>query len=81
VIFSYRRLRTKAPVVSLGGVSFRHKPIIRVILTSASVSQSVEALLDTGSDDTVFPKRLADKLGLNLVGAPEARQYRTPSFR
>ena len=70
--YPFERLRTRKPVLTLGGISYRHKPLVWVRLFFGEVAQSVQALLDTGSDDTVFPGPLAARLGISLDGLPTA---------
>lgn len=43
--FPYRRLETRTPVTSLGGLRYRYKPIIRVELALAGMSHCVHALV------------------------------------
>lgn len=38
---------------------------------SAGRSTMTDALIDTGADISIFPKFVADRLRLNLIGLPE----------
>jgi hypothetical protein len=68
--FYYRRYATKRPIISLGGRLFRPRPIIRVTLFIDSGVYVDDCLLDSGADDTVFPDRAANRLGIDLTTAP-----------
>lgn len=68
--FPYRPLTARRPVATLAGALVRYKPIFRVRLEFANRFSTVSALLDTGSDDTVFPRSVAEDLQLPLDGLP-----------
>lgn len=68
--FPYRRLNTNRPVLSLGGVSWRDYPLCFTGVLSGGSSTSVVTLIDSGSDDVVFPIDVARKLGVDLSQAP-----------
>lgn len=68
--FRYQPVLVGHPVVSLGGLSYRPRPLIAVNLIGPTDSWTDDALLDTGADDTVFPERVAALIGLDLSGAP-----------
>jgi len=74
VRFVYRRLRTHAPVATMGGVFVRHKPIIQVVLTANDRTILSRGLLDSGSDDTVFPRTSGEELGIMFDGLPKLGQ-------
>ena len=42
---------------------------INIINPATNITMSIMALLDTGADKCVFPKVVADQLGLDLKGA------------
>ena len=64
--FPFKSFRTTLPVPSLGGAMFRRKPVISVVLTGPSGVLQPDVLLDTGSDDVVFPMSFAPLLGAQL---------------
>src|SRR5438128_416546 len=68
--FRYQLHRTKQGVFPLGGRWVRPRPIIIVSLIGPARTVACEGLLDTGSDDAVFPDRIATRIGLDLTGAP-----------
>jgi hypothetical protein len=68
--FPYARLKTAAPVWSLGGRTERPRPIIKVSLVGPAGTAVQAGVLDTGADDTVFPEQLAAQVGIDLSGAP-----------
>ncbi len=68
--FSYRSFRTRQPVVPLGGQLFRLRPVVDISVMGPVGTRPIRALLDTGSDDTIFPEDLAAAIGLDLSHAP-----------
>jgi hypothetical protein len=68
--FSYKQLPAKAPVPSLGGRTVRPRPLLWVTLLTPAAVRLRHCLLDTGSDDTVFPESVAAQLGIDLTNAP-----------
>jgi hypothetical protein len=78
VIFPYLALPTKAPVVALGGAMVRYRPIFTVGVSGTLGARLIDACVDCGCDDTIFPLSLARKLGIDLTGAPqgEAKPHR-----
>jgi hypothetical protein len=68
--FPYQRISIQSPAIALGGRWVRPRPIIGVTIIGPSDSRLRDGLLDTGSDDTVFPEHLAATLGLDLSSAP-----------
>jgi hypothetical protein len=68
--FLYKHLSTQSPAIALGGRWVRPRPIISVTIIGPNDSRLREGLLDTGSDDTVFPEHLAATLGIDLSSAP-----------
>src|SRR5262245_14470333 len=58
------------PLPSLGGGQQRYRPLLVVQLTGPGNSILRDGLLDTGSDDTVFPEDAAAKIGIDLSNAP-----------
>jgi hypothetical protein len=68
--FSYVPRSSPNPIVSLGGRTVRSRPIIGVAVVGSRASWSLDALLDTGAEDTVFPDWIANLIGLDLTNAP-----------
>lgn len=68
--FHYVATPRNMPVVSLGGRFVRPRPLINVAVLGPSRTVVQPALLDTGSDDTIFSERLAALIGLDLTNAP-----------
>jgi hypothetical protein len=68
--FPYRRFRVKQPLLTLGGRRERPRPVIGVTVIGPADSRYIHGLLDSGSDDTIFPETLAVKLGIDLTNAP-----------
>ncbi|HKI30641.1 MAG TPA: hypothetical protein VKA46_02025 [Gemmataceae bacterium] len=68
--FPYTPLRTKAPVVSLGGRQERPRPIVTITLIGPTGSRAIEGGLDSHADDTVFPEQYAVQIGIDLTNAP-----------
>ncbi len=69
LFYRYRLQTRSAPVVPLGGRWSRPRPIIDVTILGPSDSRLLDALLDSGADDTVFPERVASVLGIDLANA------------
>jgi hypothetical protein len=69
--FRYLPLSTRRPIFPLGGARVRYRPLIRIQIAAPLGSRILDANLDTGSDDTVFPAYLAPRLGIDLANAPE----------
>jgi hypothetical protein len=68
--FSYAGIRKKAPIVPLDGRLERPQPPVGVTLIGPSGTWLLSALVDTGSDDTLFPEKVADLIGVDLERAP-----------
>jgi hypothetical protein len=68
--FPYVRFGSPLPVVPLGGQMFRPRPVVSVGVLGRTTTKALDALLDTGSDDTVFPEQVAEDIGLDLTHAP-----------
>jgi hypothetical protein len=69
--FPYLPLPTRQPVSSLGGARVRFRPIVAVRLFGLLGSRLYDGCLDSASDDTLFPRFLAQTLGIDLTGAPQ----------
>lgn len=61
--------RARAPQPSLGGSLLRPRPIMAVRILGPGRSFLRDGLLDTGSDDSMFPAWLAPVIGLDLANA------------
>ena len=68
--FPYKPFRVSSPLVSLAGKMARPRPVIPVSVLGPQATVVVNALLDTGSDDTVFPDWVAQRIGLDPANAP-----------
>jgi hypothetical protein len=64
--FSYTPTAAGRMLPSLGGRSVRPRPLVWLGVTGPTGSVARTALLDTGSDDTVFPDQLASLIGIDL---------------
>jgi hypothetical protein len=68
--FPYLAVSVGRPVYPLGGARVRHYPVVGVRVGSGSLSLFYDGLVDSASDDTVFPTSVARKLGIDLSSAP-----------
>ena len=68
--FAYPLIKVRKSVHSLGGRWVRPRPLVLVTLVGPKDVHVQAALLDTGSDDTVFPVWVAHKLGVDLTAVP-----------
>jgi hypothetical protein len=69
--FAYKRVRIPSPAVALGGQMSRPRPIIGVTLIGlGGATTHAQGVIDTGSDDAVFPEVTATKLGIDLASCP-----------
>jgi len=59
--FSYRTFAMPHPLVSLGGRAERPRPVVTIGLQGPGGIAATQAILDTGSDDTIFSDLLAQK--------------------
>jgi hypothetical protein len=66
VIIDYLAGRAKTPQPSLGGSMVRYRPIVAVRVTGPTGSWIMDGLLDSGSDDTIFPEWAAAIIGADL---------------
>jgi hypothetical protein len=60
---------SRTPVPSLGGGTRRYKPVIPILIMGPSGQTTTRILVDTGSDDIVFPHDIAERIGVDLRGA------------
>lgn len=70
LFFRYKLLRAGLMLPSLGGRSVRPRPLVWVGLLGPTGAVSRTFLLDTGSDDTVIPDRVALLIGIDLLQLP-----------
>jgi hypothetical protein len=68
--FRYKLQPVGHPVVGLGGRHVRPRPIIPITVVGPAGSHALDALVDSGADDTIFPEGLAVRLGIDLTNAP-----------
>jgi hypothetical protein len=80
LFFRYELKSVNHPIVSLGGSWSRPRPLITVSIVGTGNTVATEGLLDSGSDDTVFPERTALRLGIDLSNAPSG-QMQTATLR
>lgn len=74
--FPYQPRPTRQAVYPLAGSHTRYYPLVPVFLSGPNGGWTRDCLLDSGSDDTIFPETAAVALGIDLSGAPatSARQ-------
>jgi hypothetical protein len=70
VIFPFHAYDTGVPIPSLGGNTVRHKPIIPSRIFGPIGNTSCQVLVDTGCDDVILPLAVANRMGIDLTGAP-----------
>jgi hypothetical protein len=70
LVFPYTLVAANHPVASLGGRWSRPRALVMVSAIGPKNTFPMEGRLDTGSDDTVFPERLASLIGVDLSNAP-----------
>ncbi|MCI0538969.1 MAG: retroviral-like aspartic protease family protein [Verrucomicrobiales bacterium] len=68
--FNLRGYRSSTAIPSLRGSSVRYRPVIPLTVIGPRGQEDPYALVDTGSDDVVFPMDLAHRLGVDLSQAP-----------
>ncbi len=68
--FRYQNFRAAHLIAPLAGRPVRPRPVISVTLVGPQTTIAQDALLDTGSDDTVFPESIAQRIGIDLSNAP-----------
>lgn len=67
--FRYSKVPTRLPVFPQGDVDYRRRPIAEIEVIGPKGQRSVQATVDSGSDDTIFPLALAEILGIDLTNA------------
>jgi hypothetical protein len=68
--FAYAHIPVPRPVVPLRGRWSRPRPLVAVAVIGPAGTKVRTGLLDSGSDDTVFPEPLAGDIGIDLANAP-----------
>jgi hypothetical protein len=68
--YRYKLVRVGRPVLPLGGRFVRPRPLVPVTVVGAAGSKTLDAILDTAADDTVFAETVAAAIGLDLTAAP-----------
>ena len=66
---AYLAGQAKTPQASLGGGLVRYRPIMAVRISGPNGSWILDGLLDSGSDDTIFPEWVAPMIGVDLATA------------
>ncbi len=61
----------RTPQPSLRGGVLRHRPVLAVRPSVGGGSWILDGLLDSGSDDTIFPEWVAGVIGVDLTAAVE----------
>jgi hypothetical protein len=69
--FSYLALPTRQAIYSLGGHQVRYRPVVPIHIIAPRILQPLDACIDCASDDTLFPERVAYRLGIDLSTAPK----------
>ncbi len=68
--FQYVGSASAEPVIPLGGVMLRFRPIVEIGIIGPRMTMFRKGTLDTGADDTVLPLSWAGPLGVDLTNAP-----------
>lgn len=68
--FAYQRIAVARPLASLQGRMERPRPYINITIIGPGGTAYQKALVDSGSDDTVFPETIASAIGIDLSNAP-----------
>jgi hypothetical protein len=69
LLFTIPWFYAKTPAPALGGGKKRYKPIIGITVIGPRGGHFGQILVDSGSDDVVFPEQLAARLGVDLSTA------------
>lgn len=80
VRFRYIQVQVPHAIPTLGGSTIRPRPVILVTLVGPKGAKAVDALVDSGSDDSVFPQQVAVALGIDLTNAPTRVMTRLQPF-
>ena len=68
--FPYLVSSVSRPVYPLGGATVRHYPVLATVIGTAAIRHIKDGLVDSASDDTIFPLSVARQLGIDLRNAP-----------
>ena len=68
--YRYQLVQMRRIIHPLRGRTVRPRPLIDVSVVGPIAARARETLLDTGSDDTIFPEILAVLIGVDLRSAP-----------
>lgn len=71
MIFPISNFRSPTPILSLGGNWYRQRPLIPIEVIGPTGQFGTQISVDSGSDDVVFPVRLAAALGVTLSGGAQ----------
>jgi len=69
--FPYLQVAMGRPIVPLGGKVHRPRPVIGVTIIGPAGTVPYDGLLDSGSDDVLFPEDVAALIGVDLTNAPQ----------
>lgn len=69
--FPLRPYHFKSPIPSLSGTLIRYRPVIPITVSGPAATESSFVLVDSGSDDVVFPIATAHRIGIDLTHAPK----------
>ena len=67
--FAYELFAVPSPVRSLGGRYSRPRPMVPITVIGPTGSYLIDGLIDSGSDETIFPDFVAGIIGIDLSGA------------
>src|SRR5947208_6697696 len=70
LVFPYSLTSMGRPIVPLGGRWVRPRPTVFITAIGPNDARLEQALVDPGADETVFPDRLAARIGIDLSTAP-----------
>jgi len=70
LVFRYVPVPMGRPLLSLAGRSQRPRALVPISVVGPAGRVARDGLLDTGSDDTVFPESMAAVIGVELRNAP-----------
>lgn len=69
--FPYLQVAMGQPIVALGGKVHRPRPVIGVAIIGPAGMIPYDGLLDSGSDDVLFPEDVAALICIDLTNAPQ----------
>jgi hypothetical protein len=74
--FQFRMIPVGRPAVTLGGLTYRPRPLLSVGITAPGRGGPREfepLLVDTGADDVIFSASVAARVGIDLRRVPSLR--------